>query len=208
MSSTHPARESADLEPAWDVALLFPPQGEWTEEDYLALNTNRLVEFSDGFIEVLPMPTVSHQLIAAFLFKLLDTFVESNQLGRVLFAPLKIRLRRGKFREPDIVFLKRGDVARMGNSYWKRADLVIEVVIEDDRDRDLKKKRREYAATGIPEYWIVDPVESKVIVLALDRRKKKRVYGVHGEFGLGARATSKLLPGFAVNVTSVFSQQP
>ena len=43
-------------EPPWDVALLYPLQGSWTEDDYLELGTNRLVEFSDGGIEVLPMP--------------------------------------------------------------------------------------------------------------------------------------------------------
>lgn len=35
-------------EPAWEVATLFPPQGDWNESDYLALATNRLVELSDG----------------------------------------------------------------------------------------------------------------------------------------------------------------
>jgi hypothetical protein len=26
-------------EPAWDLALIFPRQGEWTEAEYLALET-------------------------------------------------------------------------------------------------------------------------------------------------------------------------
>src|SRR5262245_61279058 len=79
-------------EPPWEIAYLFPPQGEWTEEDYLALETNRLVELSDGCLEVLPMPTVFHQLLVAFLFKQLTTFVEANATGHVLFAPLPVRL--------------------------------------------------------------------------------------------------------------------
>lgn len=33
------------LEPAWDVARLFPPQGGWSEEEYLALPGNHLTEF-------------------------------------------------------------------------------------------------------------------------------------------------------------------
>jgi hypothetical protein len=39
-------REASEPEPAWDIARLFPAQGEWSEEDYLELDTNRLVEFS------------------------------------------------------------------------------------------------------------------------------------------------------------------
>jgi Uma2 family endonuclease len=39
---------------AWDVAQLFPDQGDWTDEEYLALPGNRLIELSDGRVEVLP----------------------------------------------------------------------------------------------------------------------------------------------------------
>jgi hypothetical protein len=51
--------------PTWEIAHLFPNQGTWTVDDYLALNTNHLVEFSDGLIEILPMPTEQHQLLVA-----------------------------------------------------------------------------------------------------------------------------------------------
>ena len=54
-------------DPVWPVALLFPRQGDWSEEDYLALDTTRLVELSDGCLEVLPMPSPFHQLIAQLL---------------------------------------------------------------------------------------------------------------------------------------------
>lgn len=50
--------------------------------------------------------------------------------------------------------------------------LVVEVVSSSDsdkksRDRDYIEKRNEYAARGIPEYWIVDPIEEIVLVLGL-----------------------------------------
>ena len=50
-----------------------PPQGQWSENDYLSLQnrTNRLVELSDGRIEVLPMPKPLHQRIALYLYTLL-----------------------------------------------------------------------------------------------------------------------------------------
>ena len=38
-------------EPTWEMASFYPRQGEWTEADYLALNTNRMVELSDGCLE-------------------------------------------------------------------------------------------------------------------------------------------------------------
>ena len=63
-------------EPAWDVALLFPAQGAWSVDDYLALDTNRLVEFSHGRIEVLPMPSDKHQTIVLFLATIFLAFAQ------------------------------------------------------------------------------------------------------------------------------------
>src|SRR5712692_7578885 len=42
-------------EPTWEIAHLFPDQGTWTEGEYLALDTNHLIELSNGRLEVLPM---------------------------------------------------------------------------------------------------------------------------------------------------------
>jgi hypothetical protein len=41
--STLPIPRSQPGEPAWEIAMLFPPQGHWTEEEYLALDTSAVV---------------------------------------------------------------------------------------------------------------------------------------------------------------------
>ncbi len=192
-------------EPTWDIAYLFPTQGNWGEEDYLALNGNQLVEFSHGTLEVLPMPTTSHQLLVVTLYGLLLALTASRDLGTVLVAPLRVRLWRGKFREPDVVFLRKEHAGRMGEDFWDGADLVMEVVSgnDEDRRRDLVTKRREYARAGIPEYWIVDPREERITVLRLAGKR----YVVHGEFPKGTTASSHLLPEFTVDVSEVLSRQ-
>jgi len=43
--------------------------------------------------------------------------------------------------------------------------LVIEVISPPTKNIDYRAKRTEYAARDIPEYWIIDPLESKVSVL-------------------------------------------
>lgn len=138
-----PSLPSQRGEPAWEVALLLPAQGEWTEAQYLALGTNRLVELSEGCLEVLPMPTIAHQLIVKFLFGLLDSFVTARRLGVVLFAPLPVRLQAGQYREPDLVFL-RSDRSYPSDGQPEGADLVVEVVSEgtENRRRDLETKRK------------------------------------------------------------------
>ena len=73
----------------------------------------------------------------------------------------------------------------------------MEIVSPDDPNRDLVEKRREYAAAGIPEYWIVDPRPGHrcIAVLTLEDGEYR------GEFvGEGGTVESRLLPGFAVAV--------
>ena len=161
-------------EPAWDLALLYPMQGAWSDLDYLALTegTNRLVEFTDGRVEVLPVPTSSHQRILLYLFAQLHAFVMPRKLGEVLCAALRVKIRDGKFREPDLVFMTEEHRDRIGEEYWEGADLVMEVVSRDaeSRKRDLLQKPLEYAEAGIQEYWIVDPMEERITVLTLQGR--------------------------------------
>jgi len=189
-------------DPTWEIAHLFPTQGQWTEAEYLALDTNHLIELSEGRLEFLPMPTVLHQLIVQYLYRMLDQFVLAQASGRVLLAPLPVRLWPGKFREPDLIYLRPGHVGNV-RGQPNGADLVMEVVSEGttNRERDLDTKRREYAAAGIAECWIVDPQEQQINVLALDGT----TYRVHGTFRPGEQATSVLLPGFIVAVEAVFA---
>jgi Uma2 family endonuclease len=188
-------------QPAWEIATLFPPQGLWSEEDYLDLETNRLVEFTDGLVEVLPMPTTSHQMIVLYLCNALAAYARDQGAGMALLAPLRVRLREGAYREPDVLFMLAEHASRVGEEYWDGADLVMEVVSKKDRARDLVRKRRDYAAAGIPEYWIVDPQRSQITVLRLANGK----YAVHGEFKRGTRATSALLKGFSVDVSAALA---
>jgi Uma2 family endonuclease len=188
--------------PAWEIAYLYPAQGSWSEADYFALESNHMIEFSDGWIEVLPMPTALHQLIAQFLFTALNVHVTAHALGQAYMAPLPVRLSAGKIREPDVLFLRPGRLKNV-RGYPDGVDLAMEVVSDDPegRKRDFETKREEYANAGIPEYWIVDPEKRRVIVLTLAGSS----YRVFGDFRLGSVATSVLLPGFTVNIDDLFA---
>jgi Uma2 family endonuclease len=187
------------------MARLFPPKDHRTEEEYLALDGNGIVEFSNGRLEVSAAPTTSHQLLLVYLVGLLSAFTASKKLGMTLFAALPVRLWEGKYREPDVVFMRKEHGNRINDEWWDGADLVMEVVSKDamDRRRDLVTKRREYARAGISEYWIVDPQEERITVLRLAGKK----YVVHGAFGQGTLASSHLLDGFTVDVAKVLARR-
>ena len=187
---------------ASSVAYLSALQGSWTEAQYLKLTNhcNRLIEFTDGRLEILPMPTQRHQAILRSVFLALLPAV-GDIGGDVFFAPLRLRVRAGKFREPDLLLVRRAGDPRCRDDYWLGADLVLEVVSPDDPGRDLVDKRADYAEARIPEYWIVNPIDETVTVLVLTGGE----YREHGVFRPGQQADSPLLPGFSVDVRDTFS---
>jgi Uma2 family endonuclease len=120
--------------------------------------------------------------------------------SKVRFAPLPLRIRSRKFREPDLLLVRSAADPRRQNRYWQGADLVLEVVSPDKPERDLVEKRGDYAEAGVPEYWIANPQTETILVLWLEGDS----YVEHGVFGRGSTATSVLLPGLAVDVDAVF----
>ena len=180
---------------------LLPLQGLWTEEQYLTLTnqTNHLMEFSDGVIELLPMPTSGHQVILLLLYDLFRAVVQ-RMGGKILVAPIRLQVRPGKFREPDILMLRDAKEPRYQDAFWLGADLVVEVVSPDRPERDTEEKPRDYAEAGIPEYWIVNPLTDTITVLTL----VGDAYAEHGVFHRGDQATSQLLEGLSVYVDAVF----
>ena len=77
---------------------------------------------------------------------------------------------------------------------------MVEVVGPDNPDRDLVEKRADYAEAGIAEYWIADPHDETLTVLALrgEAYVEARPVRAWGE------AASVLLEGFAAEVSAVF----
>lgn len=181
---------------------ILPPQGCWTEEEYLVLtdHRSRLIEFTDGVVEVLPMPTDKHQSILQFLFLAFFHFVVPRG-GKVHFAALRLRIRSGKYREPDLLLLLSATDPRRQDRFWLGADLALEVVSEDKPERDIVDKRGDYAEAGVPEYWIVNPLTETITVLRL----RGESYEEAGVYHRGQSATSILLPEFSVVVDQVFN---
>ena len=193
-------------EPVWEMATLYPPQGKWTVEDYFELDqrTNRQIEYIDGRVEFLPVPTAQHDEWSFFMRSELASYLRGRNLGRVHSAPTPVGTFPEHYREPD-VFVATGYEERPAGSYPKTVPFAVEIVSPDEksRRRDQVEKRAEYAAAGIAEYWIVDPDPRAVTVLTLPEGAAE--YVEHGVFAEGETATSVLLEGFVVDVAELFA---
>jgi len=142
--------------------------------DYLALEEvfEGWREFVDG--EIIEMPSESPQnvLISLFLLTQFLQLVPFQQLRR-MDTELVVA---GRVRMPDLLVLgeELATVLLASRRSTITEDmsaplLAVEVVSpgKANEDRDYRFKRTEYAARGIPEYWIVDPAKAKVMVLML-----------------------------------------
>ncbi|HJT32719.1 MAG TPA: Uma2 family endonuclease [Pirellulales bacterium] len=183
---------------------ILPRQGNWSDEEYLVLTeqTNRLVEFTDGFLEELPMPTERHQAMVEYLFDEFRAYIKPRG-GKARFAPLRLQIRPGKYREPDILLVLSLSDPRRQDRFWRGADLAIEVVSPDKPERDLVEKPADYAEGGVQEYWIVNPIDETISVLRLGGA----TYVEAGMYRRGDAASSVLLPGFSLDVAAVFEAE-
>ena len=188
-------------QPVWPLAEMYPYQGEWSENEYLRLRTNRIIEFVDGYLEFPPMPTDEHQGIVAFIYESVTALLKARGFGVARFAPLRLRVAERSYREPDILVLLDADSPARASDAWLGADLVVEVVSADDPARDYVTKREEYAAAGVREYWIVDPTRRAILVLGLEGSAYREI----GTFAEAETAQSRLLPGLNVKVAEVFA---
>lgn len=189
-------------EPVWELATLYPPQGRWSEGEYLSFTDSRRgIEFNAGTLEFLPMPTRTHQEIIYILCRLLkDALVPEG--GDAWVAGIRVRTSPDSIREPDVVAMLNRNDPRAGERLFEGADLVVEVVSDDPdgKKRDYEQKRAEYAKAGVSEYWIVDPIDMRITVLEL----KGEEYAEHIVAREGDTAGSALLEGFSVEATKVF----
>ncbi|MEM6313593.1 MAG: Uma2 family endonuclease [Planctomycetota bacterium] len=155
-------------EPVWELDdPSLPLQGDWTPELFLKLDMNG-TELVDGCLEFKPMANEPHNDILFYVFTLIHNLIRPKKIGKGSFATLKVKTVGKNRREPDTVVVMAENYDRFRQrSSWLGADFIVEIVSQDDPKRDYDDKRVEYAAAGIGEYWIIDPLENHVVVLRL-----------------------------------------
>lgn len=147
-----------------------------TLEDYLNYDngTETRYELVDGELVEMPPESQLNTWIAMFLvseFLKLVPFRLVTQKTEIVVTG-----RRTRVRLPDILVLTEELADAMKTA--KRSTITpempppaiaVEVVSpgKENEDRDYRYKRSEYAARGIAEYWVVDPMKAQITVLSL-----------------------------------------
>ena len=152
-----------------------------------------------------PAPRTQHQEVSANLeFAMMNT-VRSKRLGKVLHAPIDVRL--GELAnpvQPDILFIRQDRLDMIKKDWIEGApDLIVEILSPGNWIDDRRTKYRVYALAGVREYWIVDPDKRQIEVFAL----RGRDYEILGRFGPGEQAASEVLSGFEIGVDEVCPEE-
>lgn len=130
--------------------------------------TNNPYELVAGRLLKVNPPTFRHLLVADFLQEFLKGEIKRGQTPWVCLREASIRTGLNRARLSDICVISATEIAKFldQSAVCEVAPLlVIEIVSPSSIAIDYRYKPSEYAALGISEYWIVDPLTSKISVL-------------------------------------------
>lgn len=150
--------------------------------------------------------TIEHQQVLQNLAMSVWNFLEDHPIGDALHRPLDVVLDERNVLQPDLFFAGTARLEIFKEENVQGApDLVVEVVDEESRRRDERKKRAVYERFGVAEYWIVDPDALAVKVYRRDAS------GAFAHPLLVTAADDKtlstpLLPGLTIDLAEVFEE--
>jgi Uma2 family endonuclease len=181
------------------------PDRRLTYDDFLRFPDDGLRhEIIDGVHYVTPSPSLRHQDLVGRLHLALGNHLAAHPgFGRVFLSPLDVIFTLHDIVEPDLLFVASDQLEIMTEKNIQGAPaIVVEIVSKSTRSRDERIKRELFERGGVREYWIVDPVRSRVTV---HRREGKTL---DEQTALTAAhhdaLTTPLITGFALSVSELF----
>lgn len=153
----------------------------WEEYDALDPGVVR-GEYLDGHLVVSPLPSGRHQDIVFRLMQVIDDALPAGHRVRTHWG---WRPAHDEFGPDVMVFADTAEDRR----YLGLPHLAVEV-LSSNRRYDLVRKRRKYAAAGLPRYWAIDPAGPDILVMELRAGELVDV----ARHGPGAEATLDVGP--------------
>lgn len=148
--------------------------------DYLAIPNGIRVELIDGVIYDMAAPSNIHQVLLLHIVNKLFNYIQDNNGKCVPFvAPSDVKLSDKDNKtvvQPDIFVVCDRDIAKK-RFFESAPDLVIEILSPSTKNHDIGTKMRKYKETGVREYWIVDPIQMRVIVHDFENTDIPKTYG-------------------------------
>ena len=147
---------------------VIPQKASYEEFLQLTEDSDQRYEYIDGEIYLLASPRAFHQKILGELYVIFYQWFQGKDC-RPMLAPFDITLKRNleniNVVQPDLMVIC--DLEEHLNEkdyYMGIPTLVVEIISESTRSKDMIKKLDLYMSTGIKEYWIINPVNREVSI--------------------------------------------
>lgn len=142
-------------------------------EEFMEINEKSTLrmEYINGEIYLLASPNINHQEILGRLHLLFNAFFK-NKTCRVFLAPFDVHFRKKDIKDPDVMqpdvlvacdLHEEGNVTEKGR-YMGTPTLVLEILSNSTRSKDMIDKLNTYRLSKVEEYWIVDPRQKQIMV--------------------------------------------
>jgi Uma2 family endonuclease len=164
-----PAADRSDYSIAMERSASYGPRGrKATWEEFLALRdeAEERYEYIDGEIFLMASPKTAHQTALMELTGLFYNWFQGKTC-RPFVAPYDIELNRSSEKrnmvQPDLMVICDLDERLGEDGYYKGIPaLVVEILSESTRGKDMVRKLDLYMSCGVKEYWIVNPMAKEV----------------------------------------------
>lgn len=191
---------------AMGVALLkeppftFPSEpGPYRREDYDQLPDEPRCELIFGRFHVSPSPSVLHQVVLGLFFEALNRIADITG-GLALPAPLDVILADHSVVQPDLIYISADRRSIVRERIEGTPDLLVEILSKGTARRDRGEKLALYLASGVREYWIVDPIERQIEFL-IEREGRFTI-----ALPTGAEYISETLPEIRLDVATFWQR--
>ncbi|HZM79390.1 MAG TPA: Uma2 family endonuclease [Candidatus Limnocylindrales bacterium] len=163
------------------AASQLPPEfarcTDWTVDDLAGLPPDLNYELINGRL-ILPSLTLFHQDICRLVANALDANCPPDY---AVSFDLSIAIDRRNEARPDVAVVP-VRYAGVSPVPFDGAQLVVEVIPQSQRFRDMVDKERAYAKARIPTYWIIEPTSGQINLI-------EHLLGPDGDYHYG-EATS------------------
>ena len=159
-------------------------------------------ELINGEVVKKSAPTSQHQRIVKKLAYQMESWIQSKDLGELLWAPLDVFLDDYNLFQPDLLFIKNENRFRIDpdDGVIGPPDLVVEVISPSSIRQDRFSKKDNCERYGVAEYWLVDPANATIEIYRLREGK----YELADFAGKEGKITSEILGGQVIELSSIF----
>ena len=183
------------------------PTTKLTGADYMAMTPDvpygPRYQLINGELIEMAGPAHRHQAFVKELLIVMTLRARELDIGETCVSPYDVAIDQFNTFQPDLLYVSNGRREIFdGHGITGAPDVVVEVLSDSTRRRDLTEKLPVYGTTGVQEAWVADLDAETVSQYVGDGQTLAlaRVYGAQDTL------TSEAMPGVSIDLAPIFDR--